>query len=292
MLIEEKDYPALYIAANTASKRNQNYHIGLIIAYLTSLILGAIFAFYGINSALFAIIAAFFFVMGFLFTIFILIKNHENAWYNCRALAESIKTSTWKYMMRAEPYEDSENINFTNSEFRNMLLQLLTQNSGLAHEFGGNVSEQEQITEKMKHVRKVELNGRKDIYTINRIDDQRKWYSKKFIQNNDQKKLWFSILLILNILALILVLSRIYFPTFQYWPVEVLVVLAGSCLTWIQLKKFQELTSAYSMAAHEIGIIRGEIETVNSEDNFSDFVNDAENAFSREHTRWLAKRTY
>jgi hypothetical protein len=58
----------------------------------------------------------------------------------------------------------------------------------------------------------------------------------------------------------------------------------------MQIKKFSELSSAYSLTAHEIGIIEDRIDEADTEDEFSDFVNEAELAFSREHTQWLARQ--
>ncbi|MEX0661199.1 MAG: DUF4231 domain-containing protein [Balneolaceae bacterium] len=290
--MNDNDYPALFQVADTASKRTQNYHIWSVKGYLSCLIIGSVLAFYGINNSYLAIAAAFVFIIGILLTFFILNKDFENAWYNCRALAESIKTSTWKYIMRAEPYADTNDVRVANSEFRNLLKRLLNQNSNLSHVFVDEACEREQITSIMKKVRAMSLEERKNFYIEYRIDDQRKWYSKKAVTNKNHRKVWFGILIALNVLALTFVLLRIDSPSFQYWPVEILVVLSGACLTWIQIKKFQELSSAYSLTAHEIGTIRGEIERVDGEEMFSDFVNDSENAFSREHTQWLAKRVH
>lgn len=290
--MNENDYPALFEVADAGSNRTQNYHLWTIRGYLLSLIIGATLAYFGITNSNLAIVAAFIFVISLFLTVFILNKNFENSWYNCRALAESIKTSTWKYMMRAEPYEDCDNVQIVNSEFRSLLKRLLHVNSNMSHELVDEAIEREQITSKMKEIRSTSLEERKKYYLKNRIDEQRKWYSKKSVSNKKHRRIWYGILIFLNILALFFVLFRIDSPSFQYWPVEVLIVLSGSCLTWIQVKKFQELSSAYSLTAHEISTIRGEIEKVDSEQKFSDFVNDSENAFSREHTQWLAKRTH
>ncbi|WP_339927769.1 hypothetical protein [uncultured Cobetia sp.] len=44
-----------------------------------------------------------------------------------------------------------------------------------------------------------------------------------------------------------------------------------------------------SLTANEIGIIKTKLQYSNTDSDFSDFVRDAENAFSREHTQWIAK---
>ena len=54
-------------------------------------------------------------------------------------------------------------------------------------------------------------------------------------------------------------------------------------------ERFSELAASYALAAHEIGIIREQANAV-SEAQFSTFVADTENAFSREHTQWVARK--
>ena len=48
--------------------------------------------------------------------------------------------------------------------------------------------------------------------------------------------------------------------------------------------------ASYNLTAHEIGIIRANSDSVETEKDLSNFVNEAELAFSREHTQWVARR--
>ncbi len=67
--------------------------------------------------------------------------------------------------------------------------------------------------------------------------------------------------------------------------------MAGGVLTWIQVKRFQEIATAYALTAHEIGIVRGHLADSDTDEEFSEFVKDAENAFSREHTQWVVRQS-
>jgi len=69
-----------------------------------------------------------------------------------------------------------------------------------------------------------------------------------------------------------------------------LIVIVTSALGWLQMKRHGELMASYNLTAHEIGIIQGNSESVLTEEEFSDFINEAELAFSREHTQWVARR--
>jgi hypothetical protein len=68
------------------------------------------------------------------------------------------------------------------------------------------------------------------------------------------------------------------------------VALAASTLSWIQAKRFSELSASYALAAHEISFIKEQAASIKKDDNLSQFVGDAENAFSREHTQWVARK--
>ena len=93
-------------------------------------------------------------------------------------------------------------------------------------------------------------------------------------------------------LAILCLLIRITEPTWNYLPTSVFIVIAGSALTWMQTKRYQELSTAYSLAAHEICLLRQDIDGISNESQFSTFVNDSETAFSREHTQWQARKEH
>lgn len=218
-------------------------------------------------------------------------RRSEDEWYRARAIAESVKTSSWRFMMKGAPYFDAVSVEQVKKEFRNLLRSILSEHKDLGHEFGGDISEADQITSKMCEVRNFDLQARIDFYRKFRIDEQRSWYARKSAENRKKGKVWFGILIGLQAIAVVLLVLRVAYPDFRMWPTEVFIVAAGSSLTWIQMKRFRELASSYGLTAQEIGIIRGELEGIENETDFIEFVKDSENAFSREHTQWVARKT-
>jgi len=79
----------------------------------------------------------------------------------------------------------------------------------------------------MEDVRLSSLENRKKIYLNDRIDEQRKWYADKSGYNKRQSKKFFIFLVVLQVAAIGLVLTRIAYPAWQYWPTDVFVVMAG-----------------------------------------------------------------
>ena len=58
----------------------------------------------------------------------------------------------------------------------------------------------------------------------------------------------------------------------------------------MQAKRFTELSASYALTAHEITLIREQADELKKDEHLSTFVGDAENAFSREHTQWEARK--
>ena len=134
------------------------------------------------------------------------------------------------------------------------------------------------------------LDERKAAYADNRIKDQLTWYANKAGFNRKASNSFFWALIVINSLALICAILRIKFVDVPYWPTDIFVATAASLLSWMQAKRFSELASSYALAANEIGFIREQSMLPTTDDEFSVFVRDAENAFSREHTQWVARK--
>lgn len=148
----------------------------------------------------------------------------------------------------------------------------------------------QQITDAMEKLRGVGLAERRDFYSRHRISDQLSWYAKKARYNRKVSNLVFVALVAINGFAVIYAAFRIAKPETSDWLTEMLVTVSASVLAWMQARRYSELASSYSLAANEISLIREQVPLQVTDDLFSKFVGDAENAFSREHTQWVARK--
>ncbi len=287
--MEHQDYPGLYRAADYASAKAQSAYLSSFQWHVFTLVAGAALAINPVPTALYSLINAIVFLIALGVSILIATKRYEKSWYSARAVAESVKTSTWRYMMRAEPFLDAASVGEVNNIFRRLLEGILSSNNQIGDLLGGDDCARDQITQFMRDTRAKPIEERRQLYLLSRIREQRNWYAEKSKYNKKRSTLFFVALIILQLIAVVLILSRIAFPEWKIWPTEVFVVAAGSVTAWMQLKRFQEIGTAYSLTAHEIGIIESRITEPDTDELFSEFVRDAENAFSREHTQWIAK---
>ena len=65
---------------------------------------------------------------------------------------------------------------------------------------------------------------------------------------------------------------------------------ATAATAWTQLGRHDELSKSYALAYQELLMIRTLGEKVSTEEGLDRLVTDGENAISREHTMWMAKR--
>lgn len=289
--ISDTDLPGLYQSANSSSIKEQRTYFNGILFYIILLIVAALFAFVSDNtpSAFYKIISAILFLGSLSIMIWLRVSKPDDIWYNGRAVAESVKTRAWRWMLRAEPYEDTEDVEIMRKKFVKDLKAILVQNKSLIGKLGISAVVEEPISQQMQNVRRLPIDERIEIYRKERITNQALWYSKKAKFNMDKSKLWFVITVILHGVAIICLLYNIKEPSLKM-PIETIAVAASGVLTWLQAKKHNELSSSYSLTAHEIMLIKSETTRINTEPELSEYIMNCENAFSREHTQWVARK--
>lgn len=289
--MNEADFPALYRCSDVASNSSQRVYLLLIKAEYGLLFVASILSMSFFSGATFYAVYAFVFVALMALLLVRSLMKPEQDWYKCRALAESVKTLTWRYVMRAAPFEDAPDVQIPRSEFRNHLHQLFAANRETAHKIAPSWSADDQISPDMEQRRALSLDARKAMYVQERVQDQRNWYARKAGANKTSARNWVVVGVLAYTIAIGLAISRIRFPNWQTWPIEPVIVFATSVIGWVQIKKYGELSAAYTVTAHEIGLIKPKVEAATAESALSDTVNEAELAFSREHTLWIARQT-
>lgn len=287
--VSSKTLPGLYQSADTASLEAQFYYFVSLGSYLLLLVLAALASFLWPKSPFGTLVSAGLFLVTLGVLIALRVKKPDDVWYNGRAVAESVKTRSWRWMMRADPFQGSGNDDIDAKQFINDLKAILSQNKSLSNALHANAGINDPISQEMWEIRRLTLDERLEIYKSQRITNQANWYSLKSIFNKRRARQWFFVSVGLHATAICLLLLRIRYPETNL-PIEVIATAAGATLTWLQAKKHNELTSSYSLTAHEIVLIKGEALSVNTEEELSDFVVGSEAAFSREHTQWAARR--
>lgn len=282
------EYPHLYEITNERSTKNQRCFLNGIRAEYALLIFIAVNSSlsymekYSVNLVLF-----------FLLIVLLLVRNiinFEQKWYKYRAVTESIKTTTWKFAMKAEPFSGAEE----NKDARQYIIYInnIIKDSKYAikTETLKNI-ERDTFSVFLIKIREMNYEQRRDLYIEQRIEEQRTWYAKKSIFNKRLGRTWAIAILIFYVLSLVMTALIAKDPIqASSLPTELITTIISALIGWVQIKKYNELSASYALTTHEIGLIKEQSHYISGEKDFLGFIRDAETAFSREHTQWQARR--
>lgn len=292
--MEIQDYPGSMQAADKASVTAQKHHIRFIrislIASITAAMI-AIFNYQNVEPKLYAyIISAVLLFITASISLFLNFNNYEAFWYQGRAMAESIKTLTWRYITGAENFEVTLSDSIAETTFIESIKDIEKLFHDLIPILNPELLVSPTFTNEMRSIRSSPYLERLRYYVMHRIYEQKKWYIEKSKYNNKKRIVWFWLIIACHISALTASIILILNPTSNWNLVGLLTTMGASCLAWTELKQHKPLVQAYNTAANELAKIESLSTTITTEQEFIRYVLDSENAISREHTVWLAQK--
>ena len=114
-----------------------------------------------------------------------------------------------------------------------------------------------------------------------------RWYTNNARANERRARSWTVVLVLVEagafVAAMLRAMGRIDFDLFG-----IVGAIGAAVAAWTQTRQHESLAAAYSVAAEELAMIAAQMEGVEGEAAWAEFVADAEDAMSREHTMWRA----
>ncbi|MFW1760745.1 DUF4231 domain-containing protein [Acinetobacter calcoaceticus] len=289
-MTDKLQFPTLFNQADNLSNDSQKNYLSNIRINFWLGLGSALLSLIGLTSSKSAYISAIFILLSILVTIYMILAKKDQTWYRARALAESIKSLTLKYSTGAEPFSLKLDDKIVDNNLRQKQENLLKEHTNLSEDFSHLNSNIIYITESMRDIRKKTLIERKNFYLTERIEDQLAFYTSNARRNKKKSKIWFSVMISCQLLAMIFAIARAMHPEFIYWPADIFLLASSYVFTWLVTKKHRELSASYTLTAYEIAKIKDKLNDIKTNEEFEIFVADSENAFSREHTQWLARQ--
>ncbi|MGE3336028.1 MAG: DUF4231 domain-containing protein [Rhodospirillaceae bacterium] len=288
------DLPLLYSAADESSTTAQNRFLWATRIRLFAL-LGA--AFFGLFTWKLApspvdwagALAAFCFFLAVIIEAYLYQAKPERTWYEARATAESVKTLSWRYAVGGRPFDKTTLSDHAAAElFLSQLRGLFDVIKDL--DLVPPTSSGEQISQGMRDTRAMSLGERKAAYEGGRVEDQQKWYQAKAAWNRGRGARWALAMLSVEAVGVLFGILKAV-GTIEGDLLGFAGAIGAAITAWLQTKQHRALATAYTVTALELASVRSGIALVTDEQGWAEFVSDAEEAFSREHTLWKASRT-
>lgn len=292
MALEEKDYPYIYLDSDAASKRAQEYYKktnwSILSIMFICTIVGCLPETVTTNNFFIVKINGYFLLGTAIASTLLFFLEPEKNWYIGRAVSESVKTLTWRYIMRSEPFNiDDEALARKNFIERVGDITKKVNKDGFTPK--KNKQHSDIVTQGMENIRKLNFLSRKKEYEVYRIDDQIGWYSKKAMTNRNYARFFSSLIIIFQLAAAVYLIF--FIDTYKEFKLpEIMIFLATSLIAVLEMNKHKELHQSYFVTQSELNIIKSKFHTVTDDLELDEFVNEAEQAISREHTMWLARR--
>lgn len=292
-MMSRDNYPTLYRSASAASRKAQRDYLLLNRVYLGSLMLGSVTSMFtvigseALNTCLYTVMAVVL-VVGLLMLWVIRAKQDDKIWFDGRAIAESVKTITWRFMMGVQPFHEDCN---ADSSFLASLREIREARPHLGKHLAAAMDPSgSAITSFMREKRSSSLEQRHDFYVSARIHDQKTWYANKAKSNSDAGAKCFWATVILQVLTIILAIVEAVSGGLRINLIPIVTTFGSAIAAWNQMKRHNELAQSYALAAQELEEIEAIAPNQISEHAFTQLVEQVENSISREHTLWCARR--
>ena len=291
-LLSREEFPVLYLAAAHSSQLSQQRFLAAsrlrLAALVTAAVCGTVSVFLG-RLDLTAVGAAAGLGAALVVEVYLLRVRPERKWYDARAAAESAKTLAWRYLVAGQPFgKERGGERQADRLLLTRLMEITKDLRGFAPVPLADSSLQ--ITAGMRKVRALSLKERRLHYLQGRIKDQQAWYTGR-AEFNERRATQWSVLLAafeaLGLMAAVLKAAR----AIDFDLTAIFAALATAAVAWLQTKQHDTLASAYAIAALELADVASRVEGPASEAEWAHFVDEAEEAISREHTLWRASHT-
>ncbi len=290
--IEDRHFPSLYRRANKASIQMQRrcfrfhwWHLALLFLGSAGATLATVIP--HVCSTPFYAVMTIILVIGLVINIVSRLCKWNEKWFDCRAVAESTTTATWRFMMKAFPFEDDLNAETT---FISMVRDIRKSKQRISSTLAVyRDSEDQLITNFMKDMRLKTTEARNSEYLTSRLNAQKIWYSIKARDDAICELRWFFVTTVLQVSAIICSITQLAFS----WSVNLVPIFmtaAAALIAWNQMKRHGELANSYAIVAHELEEMQAIASGAPDEPDFRKLVSDVENAISREHTMWRVRR--
>ena len=286
------DLPALYTQADSAAGAAQRLFFTFQKYHITCLVLGSAAA--ATSAVVDSTIGRWLHVLstlalgiGVLLTWIAYLRKDELAWFQCRVIAESVKTASWQFVTKSPPFANDQSLV---EAFIACLRTIRHSNPAVLDRLTPSISDSDQmISDSMMRLRQAPWEQRRQVYREQRLQNQRVWYARKATRNATLQERWLIGAIFLQIAAIGCGVAIAITPTITLNLIPFLTTAAASAVAWTRMRRYSELAYTYSITAQELLDLEALEAEIDREEGLAGLVRQIENAISREHTLWHAR---
>ncbi len=210
----------------------------------------------------------------------------QRRWYAGRALAESIKSESWSFAMRAGAYRGGNVEQIFNERIHAIVKMTVVQSA--MRRLRDDVAP-DWTTSWMRKQRSQAKGIRQRSYVAHRIREQHAWYRTKATLNERAERVWFIVATVAQLGAFGCSVLTIAGLAKIDWA-SLAATAATSAIAWTNSKDFGFHAQSYAGIAAELARLANDANSVHAEDELASLVDNVEHTISREHTIWLARK--
>jgi hypothetical protein len=288
------DYPALFREYDKLAIESQQKHTLLVRVKVLFIVLAGIvpsIAWYQNDTLrlLGSILLAIFLILSISITAIIKETKNDEVWFESRAVAEKIKTESWLFMVRAEPYTNLLSEDQAEKKLMQKLREILHNSHLIGSKLSLTIEEPFQITDRMRKIRVLDQQELLDFYSKYRLADQALWYANKAKFNRQKESSWFVLTWILEIAAVVLAIAMFMVSETYVNPVEIITTVSVGVLSWTNSKSYKEAAQSYGLIAEELFLIKEDFATVKKIEDANRMIGEVEELINQEHRIWLGR---
>ena len=293
--MSDNDYPALYELANLIAGQAQKRHRSLVRLELNTVVagalIGAVAPLAGVPGRVVAGLTVVALVLAITVKWLTRRRRDQTRWLTARSLAERVKTATWLFMMRQEPFaDDAGEQDGAAIAFARFVGQLRRSDHRLvippSHRDGGD----RRISGRMRQIRARPLAERRDFYVEHRLRDQADWYAAKARQNRRLRRRWFGLSLTFQVATLLAAGARVAMPDMGFGVVGLLASITAAATAWSQLGRHDELEASYAGTSRDLATVIAAAESASTDAAVRRIVRNGEAAIGSENAAWVSQR--
>jgi hypothetical protein len=214
-------------------------------------------------------------------------RRYDRQWFDGRAIAEAVRSTAWRYMMRVPPFDADS----ADAKVADELRTALQARPNVTPALASGPERIVQISPAMREVRARSVPDRRELYRAARIDAQIAWYRSKAVSYGRRSSQLFWIAVAAQLIAFGVVAVGLVEPTIARFNILGLLGTAAIAATVIsQVNRHDELSKRYGYALQELALIEGVAASAETEPELAKMVSDAEGVIAKEHGLWVATR--